>query len=470
MEVLNKTSDSLKRCYNVLISTREIEDAVDAKLKDTAKGVKVNGFRQGKAPVDIVKRLYGNSVRPEAISDLINNLSKKIIDDEHLQIAVNYTNAIVKEDEKGIEFTLKFEVMPEVIEPDYSKFELVKHVAEITDKEINEILDTVRNAHKNWIDESDSISAKKGHKVIVDLVLKRGQKGKKNRVIKNLELIIGDENLLQDVWKPFEGTKVGDVKEFIVNYPANIEDKSLAGRSLEYSGTVRKIQRVEDFKNDDNFAKSLGYKKFEELHAWAVSRCTAKYEQMTNDVLKRDLLEKISSLCNFEVPEKLFNIEYTEVERQVKAEAKTLGHEITQKVIDGCKSIATDRVRLGFVISAVAKREKITVSNQEIAQAIRNLAQLYPGHERQIWDMYSHSETVNVIIGPILENKVVEHLLGIVKVKEEKCSVAELVAFDEEEFEFFKETEEVKKERKTEAKVNNKEEKPKRTRKKKEEE
>lgn len=438
MKVLTRANDNLKRCYNILISPKEIEEAIIEKLKETAKKVRIDGFRPGKVPLDVLTRMYRDSVRPDAISTLMSHTSKKIIQDEKLRVAFNFSNDIVSDNENGIEFTLKFELIPEIIEQDYSSIELLKYVAKITDKEVNEVLNGIRKTHKNWVDEVNNISIKEGHKVTLDLLVKTKIKNKKNSVIKDLDIVIADAGVIEDIWKPFLGCKIADVKDFVVNYPNNLRDKSLAGKSIEYSGTVKKVQKAEEYNFDDAFATSLGYENFEQLKTWAHSRAVAHYEQISKDVLKRELLEKISDSCDFQVPENMLRVELLEVTRQISEEAKKLGREMTPQILDECKKIAIKRVQLGFVVSEIAKREKIVVTRDEVSMAIKNIASMYPGHEKQIWDMYSRGDAVNVIIGPILEAKVVEFLFNKVKIKEETCSIEQLIAIDEEEFEFFR--------------------------------
>jgi len=142
-------------------------------------------------------------------------------------------------------------------------------------------------------------------------------------------------------------------------------------------------------------------------------------------------------MYDFDVPENMLKAEYPNVENQIAAEAKRLGKELTQEIKDECMKIAKSRVRLGFIVSEISKREKIVVTRNEIAQSIRNIAMMYPGHEKSIIDLYSRRDTVQAVAGPILEGKVVDYLLQQLKIKEVKCSVKELVEIDEEPFEFF---------------------------------
>jgi trigger factor len=265
-------------------------------------------------------------------------------------------------------------------------------------------------------------------------------KNNKDGIANNLDIVIGDRNVMEDFWKPLIDKKVGDVVEFVVNYPKGLKDKNLAGKKIEYSATIKKISRSAEYELNDEFAKSLGYEDFKKLHAWAEARAKAHYEQLSKSVMKRDLLEKMSEMYTFEVPDNMFNVEYKEVHRQLTAEANKLGKKMSERAEEECKKIAESRVRLGFVVAEVSRENKITVSKEEIAAEIRNIAAMYPGHEKAIWDMYSRGAALNAIIGPVLERKVVDYLFGIIKIKEKKCSAKELVDLDEETFDFFKES------------------------------
>ena len=440
MKILNKTSDGLKRNYTVLVSLEEVENAFVEKLKERASKTRMHGFRPGKVPVDVIRRMYGDSMRSEAVQNLISSTSKKIINDEKLAVSFDFSTGIIKDDSKGVEFSLKFEVVPTVSIKDISSLTLTKHIAEVTEKEINSIFDEIRKNHKNWVEEPAKAKAKDGNKVSVDLLAKMKLKNNKDGIANNLDIVIGDRNVMEDFWKPLIDKKVGDVVEFVVNYPKGLKDKNLAGKKIEYSATIKKISRSAEYELNDEFAKSLGYEDVKKLHAWAEARAKAHYEQLSKSVMKRDLLEKMSEMYTFEVPDNMFNVEYKEVHRQLTAEANKLGKKMSERAEEECKKIAESRVRLGFVVAEVSRENKITVSKEEIAAEIRNIAAMYPGHEKAIWDMYSRGAALNAIIGPVLERKVVDYLFGIIKIKEKKCSAKELVDLDEETFDFFKES------------------------------
>lgn len=439
MKVLSRTSDGLKRCYNVLITLEEVEQVKTGKLQEIAKKAKMDGFRPGKVPLDVVRRLYGESVTAESKQTAIDNTARKILSDEKLSISFNYVTDIVKEDEKGIEFEMKFELIPSFELYDFSKIELVKHTAEVSDEEVMKVLEDIRKSAKNWKEDAKTKKITEGQKVEIDLNMLSKIKKHKNEKIENLEIVVGDETLVDDFWKHFVGAKINDTVEFDINYPQNFSDQALAGKKIHYSALIKKIFKAEEFKMDDEFAKSIGYEDLEKAKTWAKSRVVARYDYISKDIMKRDLLDRITEMYDFDVPSNMIDAEEREVVKQIKVEAERLKKEFTPEIEKECHEIAIKRVRLGFVVAEIAKREKIRVTRNEVMQAIKNIAMMYPGQEKSIFDMYyNHPEAASAIIGPVLEGKVVDYLLSQINPKEEKCSIEELTAIDEEPFDFFK--------------------------------
>jgi trigger factor len=159
---------------------------------------------------------------------------------------------------------------------------------------------------------------------------------------------------------------------------------------------------------------------------------------MSKEIMRRDLLEKISDMYDFDIPQNMVAIENSVVFQRISEEAKKFGKEFSPHIQNECQKISERRVRLCLIIAEIARKEKISVSQNEISQYIGSIASLHPGQEKAVWKTYTRSENVQAVLSSILERKVVDFLLNKVKLKEKKCSVDELVAIDEEAFDFFK--------------------------------
>ena len=239
MKVLSRTADGLKRCYNVSISPEEIAQENESKLREIAKEIKMDGFRPGKVPVDGARRLYGDRIEAEAKNTVIDNSAKKVLADEKLAISFGYATDIVKEDKDGIEFTLKFELIPSFELYDFSKIDITKHVVDVTEKDSLEILENIRKASTNWKKDAKAKKVEEGQKVVIDLTMLTKLKKHKEDKIEDLDIIIGDKSLVDDFWKHLVGAKVGDTVEFDISYPSDFGDKILAGKKIHYSALIK---------------------------------------------------------------------------------------------------------------------------------------------------------------------------------------------------------------------------------------
>ncbi|MDR1551783.1 MAG: trigger factor [Holosporaceae bacterium] len=434
MKILDESIAGLKRRYKILVTTDDIETVAAAKLAETAKKARLDGFRSGKAPLDVVKRMYGDGISVEAKQQALSDAVKSILKDQ--RVASSHKTEFVEENTDGIIINLDFEVIPSFELLDISGWEFEKYVVEIQDDEIDKTIEELRKEHQKWSESEKRVE--EGQKVVVDLESCAFQKKIKGKEIKDFEIIIGSTSLVDNFWKNLIGAAPGDVREFQVHYPTDFIVKELAGKNTSYKATIKKIFDRAKYELNDEFAKALGFDDMGKVRERALIIVTEKYERISKDVLHRNLLEKMSTVYDFDVPFCMVEPENRVVCRQISEEAARLGKQFTPDIEEECLKLAKEHVRLGFVVAEEANRRKISVSNDEITRAINVVASMYPGQEKAIWDIYSQGGNLQVIIGPILEKKVVEALLSETKVIEKKCSVAELVAIDEEQFDFFK--------------------------------
>jgi trigger factor len=445
MEILSKIVDGLERHYSVLISKKELDAVMAEKLKETAPKIRLDGFRPGKVPLNLAQRMHGDAILAESKKQSIDNTSKEIIKNEKLEVSFNYVTDVIKDDENGIEFSLKIEVAPFFELKDVSDIEIKKHTAKVTDDDVNKVVETIRKEHKKWIEDKNARAIEKNQKVVVDLKLPTTGRKLKNNKINDLEILVGnDETIIADSWTHIIGAKIGDTKEISMAYPEDFWDKDLAGKDVKYNMTIKKVFIPEEYELNDDFAQSVGHESLEKLRESTKSRVASTYERMANDIMRRDLLEKISDMYDFEVPKSLMNIESEEVIRQIKEEAQKLGKEFTPHIQEECYKIAARKTRLCLVISEVAKKEKMHVSNNEVAQAVSNIAAMYPGQAKEVWKVYTRGSAASAVANSILERKVIDFLLSKIKISETECSIAELIALDEEPFDFFKDESELK--------------------------
>lgn len=454
MEIFNRVINGTGGVYSVRISPDDLKIIEEEKIKDLARDVRVHGFRPGKVPANIIKNMYGTILVARVKETSLERAIGFIVNHEKLEKLLSYSTVVKKDDTNGIEAEFTVVTAPAFEIKDHSQLKFEKLVYKVTDDDVQKLLKEVMEKSTNWVEDDKHKVAKEGDKIVAHFELKgKNDKGLKSVLDhQDVELVLGDKNLVDDIWKHFVGSKVDDVCEFTVNYPGNMTDKKISGKSIDYRATVKHIFVASKYKLDDEFAKSLGYTDLNEARKSIRDREQMRYDRISRSVLERKIMEKLCEIYDFELPTAMVDLELEEVTKTIQKELQRLNKKTSSAVDDGCRALARDRVKVGFVMSKLATANSISVSKNEIGRYIRGLAALNPGNEKKIYEMYSRPENSSSIFGMLLETKVLDFLVKQFEknsqIKEEEISADGLVACDEEMFDFIKNAEDVPEEKK----------------------
>lgn len=441
MKVKKLKSDGLQKKYAVTIENEEFENKVDAKLSHIAKTTKIPGFRPGKAPKEMLKQKYRSSVLGEALDEAVNEAVNTVIKDNGLRLAMQPDVKIGKfEDGKDIEFEVTAELMPEIKLGDFSKINVEKLTADVPEEEVKKAMDYIVHSRRETVKVEDAAyAAQKGDSVVIDFVGSVDGKefpgGKGN----GYPLELGSNTFIPGFEDQLTGVKAGDKVDVKVKFPDNYHAKNLAGKDAVFAVEVKAVRQPKEIEINDEFAKSVGEKDLASLKENIKKRIAGDYENAAKLKLKRQLLDKLDEAYSFEVPGGLVDAEFKTIEEQYQR-AKKLNqldeHEKNtpeKDLLDEYKKIATRRVKLGLLLSEAGEEAKIKITPEDINAAIMNEAKKYPGQEKVVFDYYlKNAQAVEALKAPIMEEKLIEHVLGKVTVTEKKVSVEELYNFSEE--------------------------------------
>ena len=439
MKITELKTEGLNKSYKVVIENKDFVKEVDAKLARIAKQVKLPGFRAGKAPLTMVKQKYLNEVMGEALDDAIRNGSNKVMADNKLRPATQPAIKIVAfGEDKDVEFDMDVEVLPEIKLGDFSKISLNKYVADVPAEEVEKAISYLANARKETT-VVDGRAAQKGDTVMIDFVGSvdgvefNGGKGD------NYPLELGSGSFIPGFEDQLIGAKAGDKVDVKVKFPENYHAKDLAGKDSVFVVTVKEVREPKAVEINDELAKSLGAESLEKLKENLTNRIKADYENASRMKLKRHLLDALDKEYDFEVPNSLVDAEYKAIVEQYEQAKKynQLDEEEKNKkeadLLKEYKDIAIRRVKLGLLLSEVGQDAKVTIKPEDINAAIMNEAKKYPGQEQMVLDYYlKNKQAVEALKAPIFEEKIIDHVISIVKLNEKKVSVEELYKFDEE--------------------------------------
>ena len=440
MKVSETKSKGLNKEYKAVIPAADFEKEVDAKIDQIAKTTKLPGFRPGKAPKAMLKQKYRASVLGEVLDDMLKNAADEIIKDNKLRPAVMpEINLTVFGDGKDIEFDVVVEVLPEIKLGDFSKITLEKLTAEVPAEEVEKAIRYVAESRKETAKVEEDRSTKKGDFAVIDFVGSVNGEEFKGGKGSNYPLELGSGSFIPGFEDQLIGKKAGDKVDVKVTFPENYHAKDLAGKDAVFAVEIKEIREPKPVVIDDEFAKSLGEKDLDSLRAKVVERIKADYEVASKMKLKRALLDVLDKEYNFEVPSKLVDAEYDGIVKQYEQAKKYNQLDEYEKnkdekdLLAEYKEIALRRVKLGLLLSEVGMAAKLTILPEDINKAIAAEAQKYPGQEKAVFDYYlKNKNAVEALKAPVFEEKIVEHVLSQVSLKEKTITAKELNSFEED--------------------------------------
>jgi len=449
MEVTETLSAGLKREYKVVVNAAELDQELNAKLKDMSKRANIKGFRPGKVPVPHLKRVYGKSAMAEVVQETIDSKSKALLEEKKLKPAYQpevklpedeaEVNAII--DGKGdLAVSMAFEVLPEFELKDHAGLDLVRHVVEVTEDHIGETMKRLASQAKNF--EAKDGAAEKGDKVTINFVGTVDGVAFEGGTAEDVDLEIGSGQFIPGFEDQLVGAKAGGEVTVKVTFPEGYGVKDLAGKPAEFAVKVTKVEAPKEAAIDDEFAKTMGFEDLAKLKDMVKERMGSEFGQMTGMKLKRDVLDALDKMYDFELPEKLVEAEFNGIWNALSQEMarakKTFEDENTSEdeARKEYRAIAERRVRLGLVLGTMGEKEGVEVGEQELQQALLNRMRQFPGQEKQVVEYYRKNPGAMMELrGPIFEQKVVDAIVAKANVTEKPVTREELQAMvqDEEE-------------------------------------
>ena len=448
MQVTQTLAEGLKRQFKVALSKDDLNNRFDTELENIRGRVNLNGFRPGKVPTAHLKRVYGKSVMAEVVQNAVNDANKKIVDDTGTRLAaepkVNMPEdqALIEKvlaGEAGLDFSVDVDLLPTIEIVDHSGIAVVKSVAEVPAKDVDEAIERMASANRPFSPRGEKDKAKDGDKLTIDFVGKIDGVAFEGGTGGDVDLVLGSGQFIPGFEEQLVGAKAGDKKLVKVSFPAGYQAEHLAGKAAEFDVTVKAVAAPGELKIDDELAKKFGLDTVEKLREAVKESLSEELKDATRQKMKRQLLDGLDKLYTFDLPPTMLEEEFNAVWRQVNADMQRAGETFDAeggeaKARDEYRAIAARRVRLGLVLAEVGQKAEIKVEDAEITQALVLRARQFPGQEKQVFEYYrKNPQALAEIRAPLFEEKVVDHLLSGVKVTEKTVTREELMADDEPE-------------------------------------
>jgi trigger factor len=447
MQVTETLSEGLKREYKVVVPAAELDEKVNKRLDELKAQVRINGFRPGKVPVSHLKRMYGRATMAEVIEATVRDANNQIVSEHGFKLAADPKVTLPQEEgaieqlingKTDLNYTMALEIVPPIELANFKNIKLTRLTADVADSEVDEALGRIAEQNKPFTPKAEGEKAAQGDRVVIsyagsiDGVAFDGGTGD------DAPVLLGSNTFIPGFEDQIVGMGVGETRTLKVKFPEHYQAENLAGKDAEFVVTAKSIEAPGTVTIDDAFAKSLGMESLDSLRQAVKDRIASEHQGMSRQKVKRALLDELDKLHKFEPPPTLVEEEFDRVWKSVlqemETEKKTFADENTteEKAKEEYRAIAERRVRLGLVLAEIGEKNTITVTDDELNRAVMERVRQFPGQEQRVYEYFrSNPQAVAGLRAPIFEEKVVDFLLELSDVTENKVSREELYKDDE---------------------------------------
>ena len=425
MQITETLKDGLKRGYTITVTAAELEAKVNEKLVEAQPDIEMKGFRKGKVPMALLKKQFGPRLLGEAMQEAIDGAMNDHFaasgERPALQPDVKVTNENWKEGDDII-VALSYEALPQITAPDLSGVTLEKKVVKADDAAVAEALSNLAKASQNFTDKDGA--AENGDQVTMDFLGKVDGVAFDGGAASDFPLVLGSGQFIPGFEDQLIGVTAGTEKAVTVTFPTEYGAAHLAGKEAVFDCTIKAIKAPAEAEINDDLAKQFGADDLAALKGQIAERLEAEYAGAARALLKRALLDTLDAKVSFELPSAL-----------VEAESKQIAHQLwhdAQKDVDqhdhshgeitttpDSDKLAVRRVKLGLLLADIGQKAEVSVTDQEMTQAVIAQARQYPGQERAFFEFVQNNPQMQQQLrAPIFEDKVVDHILAQVTVTE----------------------------------------------------
>ncbi|GAA5085218.1 MAG: trigger factor [Alcaligenaceae bacterium] len=422
----------LERRIDVVVSTADVEKEVQAQLKRVARTAKIQGFRPGKAPLSIVERSHGPSIRYEAINNELGKALDEAIEKSGLRVA-GVPSIEPKEDaaEGTMAFTATFEVYPEITLPNLAELEVTRSNVNVGDAEVDRTIDILRKQRANYEAREDR-AAQDDDRVTLDFTGKIDGEAFEGGSAEAFSFVLGQGRMLPEFEEAAKGMKAGEEKTFPLTFPEDYAGTEVAGKTAEFTIKITEVAEPILPELNDEFAKQLGQAEgdIDALLADVRANIEREAKARVQARTKASVMDALLKASEFDIPKAL-------VDNEVQNRVAMARQELQQRGLPNADSMpipeeifkdeAERRVRLGLLLSELVQQADLKATPEQVRARIEEFAQNYEQPEQVISYYLSDAQRRAEIEAIVLEDNVVEHVVSQAKVTDEDVAFEQLM-------------------------------------------
>ncbi len=429
MQVSVATTQGLERKMTIAVPSEKVDSAINSRLQEAARNVKLNGFRKGKIPFKVIKSKFGAGVRQEVVGELMSQSFYEAIDQESLKPAGQPSIAPKNLNEgEDLEFVATFQVYPEISLPDFSKIELERLGAEISESDIDEMIETLRKQRQTW--ELVERAAASDDMVNIDYAGKLNGEEFEGGSAQGTNLVLGSERMIPGFEAGIEGKSASDVFTLDLSFPEEYHNKELAGKEVAFEITLNSVSEQVMPVVDEEFYKSFGVEEGgnDAFREEVTSNMGRELKTASRNKLKTKIMDALAEAVETDIPDALVAGEIQQLREQALQQFGG-GQNIDANMLPDelFKEQAARRVLLGLVLGEVIQQQELKADPAKVREAIEELAATYESPDDVINWYYGNQEQLGTIESNVLEDQVFDYIIGQSAVTDKQVDYQEVI-------------------------------------------
>jgi len=437
IKTVETENEGLKRAFMLTIPAEDIEARVEQEVKRIAPQIRMPGFRPGKVPPNLIRKMHGESLRGDALQGAVQDGVQQLLSEQRIRPALQPQVELDQgyQPGKDAEVRVSLEALPDVPTPSIDGLKLERLTVEPDEATVDEQIRQLASQSKRWNEAPKKHAAAIGDLVVMDFAGEVDGKPFEGGKGEDMSVELGSGQLIPGFEDQLVGAKAGDKREVKVTFPDDYPAADLKGKQATFAVTVKAVKTAAETKLDDEFAKSLGLTDLEQLRGLIRDQQVQELNGLTRTHMKRQLLDQLAERHDFAVPPSMVDAEYTNILEQLKHEAShEADPEAALKEIeaeaDDYRRIAERRVRLGLLLSEIGGANGVDVTEQEMNRLVMQAASQYQPKDRETFVRYIQQEPMAAaqLRAPLYEDKVVDFLFSRAEITDRTATRAQLEA------------------------------------------
>lgn len=429
MQVSVETVSTLERRVKVVVPAAKIEQDVQARIVKAARTIRMDGFRPGKVPMSLVQKRFGDSIRQEALGEIIRDSFYEAVTQQGINPA-GFPSIEEVSDKAGedMTFTALVEVYPELVLNSFADIKVERPVVDIGEADLDEMIENLRKQRATFEDSSDA--AADGDKVTLDFAGSIDGEAFDGGTSTNFELALGSGRMIPGFEAGIVGIKAGEVRDINVTFPADYQAENLRDKAAVFKITAHKVSKAVLPELNDEFLTAFGVKDggVEKFREDVRKNMTRELKQAVKNKVKTQVMDALLANNTVEAPKALVG---NEINRQREAMFKQFGGnaKIDPNMLpdDLFREQAQRSVALGLLISQIIKDKAVEVDQARVKAVIEEVAESYETPKEVVSYYYGNREQLAQVEAMVLEDQVVDTVLAQAQVTDAAARYTEIV-------------------------------------------